>query len=178
MARTATLPMPQNTTHPEPMAPAIQPGPTEQIPDWLAQQQHILRTAPDGDTAIRLLYAELLSENTLLRTENTRLTLALQAATAPPAPVARTVRPSLRPALLALLRARVGPPALSPLRREELEAALEAQGRLREPLREMVKAGQLVLNIHGYALAPDPSAAPAPATGPPAGKRGRIVRPA
>jgi len=169
------MPMPQNTTHAAALAPPIPAGQTAGVmPDWLTQQQQILRTAPDGDTAIRLLYADLLAERAMLIAENTRLQLALQAATVPPALPARTVRPSLRPALLALLRARVG--LLPPMTRAEIEAALDAPGRLKEPLRDMVQAGQLVLNVQGYALPPDPAA---PATAPPAAKRGgRIVRPA
>lgn len=173
MARTATLPLPQNTTHAAAQAAPIPEGPSAQpIPDWLSQQQTILRTAPDGDTAIRLLYADLLAERALLISENTRLQLALQAATAPAVRPARTVRPSLRPAVLALLRARVGM-VKPPLSLPEIEQALDAPGQLTRPLREMVQAGQLVLNVQGYALPPAPEA-PRPMPGK---KGGRIRAP-
>jgi len=181
MARTATMPMPQNTTHPAAVAPPIPEGQTAQaLPDWLMQQQTILRTAPDGDTAIRLLYADLLAERALLIAENTRLQLALQAATAPTMTMARrTQRPPLRPRILGVMRLEAAPMTLA-----EIEQALPL-GPLADSLRGMVKEGIITLVEGRFALPPERAPAaftlppdPTRATAPPTPKRGgRIVRP-
>jgi hypothetical protein len=155
--------MPSNTTHAAALAPPIPEGqPAQMMPDWLLQQQTILRTAADGDTAIRLLYADLLAERALLLSENTRLQLALQAALVPPvAPARRAQRAPLRPQILARLR------AWQPQTRAELEAGLNI-GALADPLREMVKAGLLTLVEGSYAIMPPERAlAPAAFTMPP-----------
>jgi hypothetical protein len=159
MARTATMPMPMNTTHAAALAPPIPEGQTAQaLPDWLSQQQTILRTAPDGDTAIRLLYADLLAERALLLRENMRLTLALQAATTPSLTLGRPPRqPSQRPAILALLEARGA--AMTPA---AITQALDAPRSLTDTLKNMVTAGLLVREGGHFALpqAPAPEAAP------------------
>ena len=167
MARTATLPLPQNTTHTAALAPPIPEGQTAQaLPDWLSQQQTILRTAPDGDTAIRLLYADLLAERALLIREIMQLQNALQAAQAPPLPLARPPRqPSQRPAILALLEARGA--AMTPA---AITQALDAPRSLTDTLKNMASAG-LLTRTDGHFALPTAAAPPAPPT-----KQGRRIR--
>jgi len=160
MANTATIPMPTNQLHP-PAFPAS-PAPP---PDWLTNQQAILRTAPDGDTAIRHLYADLLIQHALLQSAHAAVLVQLQAAHAP----ARPARPmSWRPAILTLLRERGQPMSIG-----QITQALEAPHSLASPLLDMAKAGLLTRTDTGaYAVPPDPQPAAAPPA-PPRTKGGR-----
>lgn len=166
MASSATMSMPRNTTHPETVNVPADPAP---VFDWISAQQHILRTAPSGDAAIRLLYADLLGDRATLLAENTRLSLELQAALVPPeAPVRlrQRQRPPLRPHILALLKERG-----TPMSREQIETTLDL-GPLNEPLAALVKLRMVTLANAKYALRPEEAAPAVPA--PPAKvKRGR-----
>jgi hypothetical protein len=170
MARTMTMPMPQNTTHPAAVAPPIPEGQTAQaLPDWLMQQQTILRTAPDGDTAIRLLYADLLAQCAMLQASNATLQARITDHDAMVEAAIRQARPirqpSQRPAILALLEARGAP--MTPA---AITQALDAPKSLLDTLKGMADAGLLVRTDGHFALPQ--------ATAPPAAKgRGRIVRP-
>jgi hypothetical protein len=175
MPATATIARSQNTTNPEmASAPEVVSAPEAQMPGFAAitAQQHIWRTAPDNDAALRLLYADLLMERALLAAENTRLQLALQAtqvpATAVPA-TARRQRPPLRPHIVALLRERG-----TPMTRIEIEAALDL-GPLNDALNGLRQLGRVTLANAKYALVPEAAAPAAPAdAAPPARvKRGR-----
>jgi len=159
--------------------PATATEPVRLAHAFLTTQRAILLEASSAEMALRQQLAEACF---LLQTADERITaleaqlLAAQQATP------RRPTPSLRPAIVALLQQRG-----APLTRMQIEEAMEAGTRLAEPLRDMVKAGRLVLEGDRYrlppgasedakpaafTLPPDPTRAPEPEPA----KRGRKAR--
>ena len=136
------------------------PRPDTDAADWLSRQADAILNAPDGDSAIRRLLAMALAH---IATLEARLAEA-RIRQAPPGP-----RPSLRPAILALL-------AEAPRTRPQIEAALAPGRSLADPLRRLVRDGRLSLVDGHYALPGTPAATPAPGEPAPRRRGGRPRR--
>ena len=152
---------------------ATPPAPDPQRPDtsaFLEQQAAILLDAPDNDTMVRRLLAAALRRISALEQQ-----LAAAAPPGRPRP-----QPSLRPAILTLLREQ--PTGLT---RPQIEEARARRGR-GDTLQRMVRDAVLVRTGDRYRLAPtapggpapaEAAPPPAPASSPPPAPRKRGGRP-